>query len=549
MKLPVIVIVLGACVGSSACAPDNAPHDAANAGARSGASPTLGGSGGRASSGGGAPSTVGGAGTGTGQAGTTSTPGGAGGNAGLGGAGTGGGGGNGGGTSGGNAGAGAELGGAASMMSLGGAGASPGGNGGTSAGASPGGNANRPVYHYGADVENTSTDCTVGTLADPSTLPKIQKLPNPFVRMDGTTLAKRSDWHCRRQEILKQAEKYIYGERPAFDKVSGSVTSSKISVHVEALGKSIDFSVNVKLPTTGEPPYPAIINVGASGISLGEPRILGEGVAILYYNMYDLGQEGTAEQSRGKPNPGKFYELYGGTHSAGLLQAWSWGASRLIDVIQEADGSIIDVGRLGVTGCSRNGKGAFAVGLWDERIALTIPHETSTAGVPAYRIVDILNTERTDHNYFGLNWLSDNFEPFVYEEATKTSNAVKLPIDTHSLIGTIAPRGLLVLENPHQTQMSAPAGHMASLLGSEVYKALGVEGHISYHSDVSQTPHCTYKDEYTELLLQNIGKFLKHDNDEPGRFVPSPQGQLKVSDWKDWDAPTLENDATLSGLE
>jgi len=58
---------------------------------------------------------------------------------------------------------------------------------------------------------------------------------------------------------------------------------------------------------------------------------------------------------------------------------------------------------------SRNGKGAFAIGLFDERIALTIPQETSTGGVPAYRIVDVLNTERTDHNYYGLNWLSNNF--------------------------------------------------------------------------------------------------------------------------------------------
>jgi len=417
------------------------------------------------------------------------------------------------------------------------------------AGSNPGGSANRPLYHYGADVENTSTDCTVATLAEPSALPSIKKLPNPFVRLDGTTIEKRSDWHCRRQEILKQAEKYIYGERPPFDVVSGSVTSTKISVHVEALDKSIDFTVNVKLPSKGQPPYPAIINVGASGISLGESRILDAGVAILYYNMYDLGKEGTPEGSRGTPNPGKFYDLYGGTHSAGLLQAWSWGASRLIDVIQKSDGSILDVGRLGVTGCSRNGKGAFAVGLWDERIALTIPHETSTAGVPAYRIVDILNTERTDHNYFGLNWLSDVFEPFVYVDSTKTSNAVKLPIDTNSLIGTIAPRGLLVLENPHQTQMSAPAGHIATLLGSEVYKQLGVEGNVSYHSNVADTPHCSYKNEYTELLLQNISKFLKHESDLPGRFDASTQGQLKVSDWKDWESPTLENDATLSGLE
>ena len=122
---------------------------------------------------------------------------------------------------------------------------------------------------------------------------------------------------------------------------------------------------------------------------------------------------------------------------------------------------MFDVSGIGVTGCSRWGKGAFTIGVFDDRIALTIPQEPSTGGDPALRIMDKLpGAERTDYNYNGLNWLSDNFAPFVF--ANNTSNAVKLPIDTHALIGMIAPRGLLVLENPHQTQMGAPAGHMAT---------------------------------------------------------------------------------------
>jgi hypothetical protein len=94
--------------------------------------------------------------------------------------------------------------------------------------------------------------------------------------------------------------------------------------------------------------------------------------------------------------------------------AWSWGASRLLDVLQESGQSVIDPDRVGVTGCSRNDKGAFTVGVFDERIALTIPQETSTGGLPAYRIVDVLpGAERTNYNFFGLNWLSNDFQPFV----------------------------------------------------------------------------------------------------------------------------------------
>lgn len=396
-------------------------------------------------------------------------------------------------------------------------------------------------YDYAAKVEDTSADCDVPTLPEPSALTAFDKLPNPFERVDGTLVGTKSEWRCRRQEIRKQAEKYIYGERPTPEVVSGTVTGTKIDVHVEALGTAIDFSADVVLPSTGTAPFPAIINLGAKGgfggISLGESRILEQGVAVIYYNHYDLGKEGAAEQSRGKPNPGKFYDIYGGTHSAGLLQAWSWGASRMIDVIQQSDGSVIDIKHLGVTGCSRNGKGAFAVGLFDDRIALTIPQETSTAGVPVYRLVDILNTERTDHNYFGLNWFSDAFEPFVYQNGT--SNVVKLPIDTHALVAAIAPRGLLVLDNPHQTQMSAPAGHLATAAGAEVYKALGVADHVSYHSSVSDMAHCSYKNEYTDLLTRNISRFLKHEDAETGDFIVGQGGDGKLADWKQWETPTL----------
>jgi hypothetical protein len=308
---------------------------------------------------------------------------------------------------------------------------------------------------------------------------------------------------------------------------------------VEAKGKSIDFSAKIVLPSKGEAPFPAIINVGSSGMTIGESRVLDQGVAVIYYNNYDLGKEGQAEASRGKPNPGKYYDIYGGTDPAGLLMAWAWGASRLLDVLQKSGGEIIDINGIGVTGCSRLGKGAFTIGVFDDRIALTIPHEPSTGGDPALRIVDKLpGGERTDYNYNGLNWLSDNFAPFVF--ANNVSNAVKLPIDTHALIAMIAPRGLLILENPHQKQMGAPAGHTAALAGLEVYKALGAEKNISYHSSVAEMAHCSYKTEYTDLVIKSIAAFLTHKGEAPGQFLVGSGGSLTRSDWIDWQAPTLQ---------
>ena len=39
------------------------------------------------------------------------------------------------------------------------------------------------------------------------------------------------------------------------------------------------------------------------------------------------------------------------------MMAWSWGVSRLLDVIEQSGAAIIDINRIGVTGCSRNGGG------------------------------------------------------------------------------------------------------------------------------------------------------------------------------------------------
>jgi hypothetical protein len=119
-------------------------------------------------------------------------------------------------------------------------------------------------------------------------------------------------------------------------------------------------------------------------------------------------------------------------------------------------------------------------------------------------------------------------------------NTTQLPLDTHAFIGMIAPRGLMILENPSQAQMGAPAGHMAALAGSEVYDALGVLDNLSYNSDIPATGHCSYSSGFTDLLVQNIQRFLKHEHEEPGEIKSG--NSLNAADWIDWTAPTLSDD-------
>ena len=391
----------------------------------------------------------------------------------------------------------------------------------------------------GAAVENGSADCPVPELPEAAQLPERPQLPDPFQKLDGTRLTRRSEWRCRRQEILRQAERYIYGQKPARPaKVNGTVTADTIAVDVEHEGKAIHFTAEVVLPPRGQAPFPAIINLGPrsgfGGTRLGESLIVEQGVAIIYYNHNELGREGKPEASRGLPNPGLFYDLYGGDHSAGLLMAWAWGASRILDVLQDSRSNVIDAGRVGVTGCSRNGKGALTVGAFDERIALTIPQETSTGGLPAYRIVDATSgAERTNHNFYGLNWLGNGFQPFV-------EHAARLPIDSHEVVALVAPRGLLVLDNPHIPQFAAVAAHTAVVAGRAVYEALGAPANVSYVSDVEDEKHCAAgKPEYTEPILRSIESFLKREQPAVGTIAVSPKATGQLGQWIAWQTPTL----------
>lgn len=72
------------------------------------------------------------------------------------------------------------------------------------------------------------------------------------------------------------------------------------------------------------------------------------------------------------------------TEFPGVLTAWAWGFHRVLDGIQLKVPEI-DATKSGVTGCSRLGKAALAAGLFDERIAVTMPMCSGVQGAGPYR--------------------------------------------------------------------------------------------------------------------------------------------------------------------
>ncbi|HEY7485813.1 MAG TPA: cellulose-binding protein, partial [Streptosporangiaceae bacterium] len=285
-----------------------------------------------------------------------------------------------------------------------------------------------------AASEDDGADCPVSL---PGSLTANSRLPDPFRKLDGTRISTTSDWRCRREEIKKLAERYVYGEKPAKPAgVTGTVTSTNITVNVSQNGRSAGFSAGVQLPS-GSGPFPAVVVLGGFGADTATIR--SSGAAVISYDPLAVGREGTPRNNK----QGAFYTIYGSSSSTGLLAAWAWGVSRIIDVIEQSGGNILKADSVGVTGCSRYGKGAFAVGAFDQRIALTMPIESGSAGVPILRgIPGESGAQPLSSAYSEQPWLGDAFNSF-------TGNPTTLPVDMHEVVGMVAPRGLFIMENPH----------------------------------------------------------------------------------------------------
>ncbi|MER5897017.1 cellulose binding domain-containing protein [Streptomyces sp. NPDC001876] len=373
-------------------------------------------------------------------------------------------------------------------------------------------------------VEDDGADCAV---PDPGASPANSKLPDPFRKLDGTHVSSMSEWRCRRAEIREQAERSVYGQKPAKPAgVTGTVSSTGITVNVTDQGRSAAFSAKVELPS-GSGPFPAVVVLG--GLGADTATIKASGAAVVNFDPYTVGREGTPRNSK----QGAFYSVYGSSSSTGLLMAWSWGVSRIIDVIEQSGGNLLKADATGVTGCSRFGKGAFVAGAFDQRIDLTMPIESGSGGAPALRgIPGESGGQPLSSAYSEQPWLGDAFGSF-------TGNPATLPVDTHEIVGMVAPRGLFLMENPHVDWLSARSGSVAALGGAEVYKALGAGSHISYWSDVQDGTHCAARSEWKGPLQQSISRFLLNTGTAPGVFRVSPRKSGDLSAWKDWQTPVL----------
>jgi hypothetical protein len=378
--------------------------------------------------------------------------------------------------------------------------------------------------------------CTTPAIPSYASLPSNPKLPDPFKFLDGSKVNTKKEWECRRAEIAALAQEFEYGNKPntPYSATTASFDPKNIlTVTVADNGKTITFDCTITYPTTGQKPYPAIIGVGGS--NLNNTALLNMGVAIINLPQNTIAQQ-TNASSRGK---GLFYDMFGSTHSASATMAWAWAASRLLDALEKTPAANIDPARLGVTGCSRNGKGALVVGAFDERIKLTLPQEPGAGGAASWRISDAQLAAGTTVQTLGQIvtenvWFTTGFAQF-----SKTSD--KLPYDQHSIMGLVAPRALLVVENTGIDWLSPVSSWNSANAARKIWQALGVPDRMGFSQVSHGNSHCSLPASQLPEMTAYVEKFLIGSG-TGNTNVMKTDGAFAYDEaaWVDWSVPSLK---------
>jgi hypothetical protein len=349
-------------------------------------------------------------------------------------------------------------------------------------------------------------------------------LPDPFKFLNGTTVRTKADWACRREQLRAMFLKYEQGDKPPKPKtLTGSFTGNTLTVMAGNGAKNITFRVPIKRPS-GPGPFPAIITLGLMA-TIPVPA----GVATINLPVEVIAKNDKRAQ-------GVFYDLYGKNAPASTLVAWAWAASRVLDLLGTLPAIGIDAVRVGVTGCSRFGKGALVAGALDDRLALTIAQESGCGGDGCWRAAQALKNggEKVEvaENIAGTSWVSTAFRRW-----SAPATIGRFPLDHHELAGLVAPRGLYSTSNMDYKWLGGPSSFQCMTAANKIFAALGVKGNQGY-SVMGGHSHCSFPAAQVPELNAYINKFLLKKAVNPSGFT-NKAGYKVEAKWTPWTVPTL----------
>jgi hypothetical protein len=390
------------------------------------------------------------------------------------------------------------------------------GNGGSGAGGSTGGGTAK------WPAEDTGASCSIAAVASMNNA----KLPDPFKLFSGKRITTKEEWTCLRAELSAALQKGVYGPKmPKPDTVTASYSGGKLTINMTVGSNKQTLTVTVSGGGSAGSAKPCVICCGASSLPLS-----GYASINMSYNSI------ASESNLG----GLVQSLYGNTCAkSGALIGWAWGCSRIIDGLELCPEAGVDLKKLMVTGCSRCGKGALAMGAFDERVALTLVQEGGSGGTALWRVSSKEKSLGENIQECGeitgeAKWQGSDFKGFCGSIAT-------LPCDQHYAVALCAPRAILVIENDIDW-LGPVATYGGAKAGMKVFEALGIKDRCGVTIRGNHS-HCSFPSNQQADLDAFLNRFIKGQSGTTSvdafQATNTKLGSFKEADWIDWDVPTL----------
>lgn len=338
-------------------------------------------------------------------------------------------------------------------------------------------------------------------------------LPDPLKCSDGEVVDKADIWYeKRRPEIVRLFEEHQFGKSPAapkkirydvFDQGSsafeGKAKRTQVTIYFSEDSDEPKMDLLMYIPAEATEPVPMLSYIAFSANSvvvddpgvkegfiwnrehqkvpagngrrfehLDVPAVLarGLGIATVYYGDIEPDFQGGA-----KYGVRSLFTTAGDTlrqpDEWGSIAAWSWGLSRALDYFEKDEA--VDASRVAIMGISRLGKTVLWAGATDQRFALVIAICSGESGAALSRrnygetVAHI--TAPTRYHY----WFAPRYQRYA-------NDVTSLPVDSHMLLGLLAPRPVLLVTG-NTDKWSDPYGEFLAAVAAEpIYNLLGKHG-------------------------------------------------------------------------
>jgi hypothetical protein len=318
---------------------------------------------------------------------------------------------------------------------------------------------------------------------------------------------------------------------PPPDKLTATFADGKLTINMMVGDKTQTISLAVSGGGAKDKPVPVLIGCGMASL-----RIPGVAQINMPNNTF-------SQESKVVASGGIVHTLYGSKASkSGSLIGWAWGCSRIIDALELCPEAGCDVRRIAVTGCSRLGKGALAMGAFDERVALTLMQEGGSGGSALWRVSSKeksigTNIQQATQIIGEANWQGSDFRQYV-------SSVDKLPCDMHFAVALCAPRAVFLIENDIDW-LGPVATYGGGIAGRAVFEALGIKDRCGVSVPVAHG-HCQFPQSQQKFLDAFVTRFLNGGKADTGGVdelhcteKTSKLGKFEKEAWINWDIPTL----------